>query len=71
MRLEKILKQLITIPCPMPAIVDKETCTACGACVEVCPVEAITMPEKAVIDAETCTECGVCVDECPVDAISL
>ncbi len=55
----------------MPAIVDKETCTACGACVEVCPVEAITMPEKAVIDAETCTECGVCVDECPVDAISI
>ncbi len=67
----KILKQLIAILGSMPAIVDKETCTACGACVEVCPVEAITMPEKAVIDAETCTECGVCVDECPVDAISI
>lgn len=64
-------KRLIAILCPMPAIVAKETCTACGACVEVCPVEAITMPEKAVIDAETCTEYGVCVDECPVDAISL
>ena len=56
----------------MSAIVDKETCNACGACVEVCPVDAITMSEKkANIDSETCTECGVCVDECPVDAISI
>jgi ferredoxin len=55
----------------MSAIVDEKTCTACGACVEACPVDAITMPEKAIVDAEICTECGVCVDECPVDAISL
>ena len=55
----------------MPAVLDKDTCIACGACVDVCPVEAITLEEKAVIDAETCTECGACVDECPVDAISL
>jgi len=55
----------------MSAIVDEKICTACGACVEACPVDAITMPEKAKVDAETCIECGVCVDECPVDAISL
>lgn len=62
---------MIDILKSMPAIVDKETCTACGACVEVCPVEAIVMKEKADINPETCIECGVCVDECPVDAISL
>ncbi len=55
----------------MAATVDKEECIACGACVDVCPVDAITLDDTAVIDAETCTECGACVDECPVDAISL
>ncbi|MBN2056453.1 4Fe-4S binding protein [bacterium] len=55
----------------MPAIVEKEKCTACGACVEVCPVEAITLEDVAVIDPDTCIDCGVCVDECPEGAIYL
>ncbi len=59
------------MPQTMAAVVDKEKCTACGACVEVCPVEAIKLEDKATIDAETCIECGACVDECPVEAISL
>jgi ferredoxin len=55
----------------MPAIVDEDTCIGCGACVDVCPVDAISMNDKAKIDADSCTECGACVDECPVEAISL
>ena len=55
----------------MPAIVDEDTCIGCGACVDVCSVDAISMNEKAKIDTDTCTECGACVDECPVEAISL
>ncbi|MEM0466021.1 MAG: 4Fe-4S binding protein [Candidatus Thermoplasmatota archaeon] len=55
----------------MVAKVDKNKCTACGACKEVCPVEAITIGEKAEIDEATCIDCGTCVDECPVEAISL
>lgn len=55
----------------MPAEVDEDTCISCGACVDACPVDAITLDDKAKIDADTCTECGACVDECPVDAISL
>ena len=51
--------------------IDKEKCTACGACVEVCPVDAISLKDKAEVDADTCIECGACVDECPVEAISL
>jgi ferredoxin len=55
----------------MPAKVDGETCTACGACAEVCPVDAIAVEDAAKIDAELCTECGACVEECPVEAITL
>jgi len=55
----------------MPRIVNAETCTGCGACVEICPVDAIKMiGSKAVIDKETCIDCGACDPECPVSAIS-
>lgn len=51
-------------------VVDKEECTGCETCVEICPVEAISMnDEVAVIDQEECTECGSCIEECPVEAI--
>jgi ferredoxin len=51
--------------------IDPETCTSCGACEAVCPVEAITEGDDTyVIDAEACTDCEACVDECPVEAIS-
>lgn len=55
----------------MVAKVNKDECIACGSCVDVCPVEAITLDDVAVIDEEKCTECGSCVEECPTDAITL
>ena len=55
----------------MSARFDGGTCTACGACVEVCPVEAITIEDVARVDPGLCNECGACVEECPLDAISL
>ena len=55
----------------MAVTIDKEKCTACGACVDVCPVDALKLEETAVVDEETCIDCGTCVDECPVEAISL
>ncbi len=55
----------------MPAKVDEETCSACGGCAEVCPVDAISVEDVAKVDAELCTECGACAEECPLEAITV
>ena len=56
----------------MAAVVNKDTCSGCGACVDSCPVEAIVMEgELAIISADDCIDCGACVGECPVEAISM
>jgi len=54
----------------MAYIIDKDTCTACGACIDECPVECISEGDVYVIDADECTDCGACADVCPVEAIS-
>jgi ferredoxin len=56
----------------MAAKINQEVCEGCGACVDVCPENAITMvDDKAVVDAAKCTECGLCVDACPMEAIAI
>lgn len=56
----------------MAAKVDKNKCTGCGACVEICPVSAVKIEnKKAIVDEVECAECGVCINECPNEAISL
>lgn len=52
---------------------NKETCTGCGACYNICPMEAISIKEdkygfyKPVIDEKKCTNCGLCKKTCPLD----
>ena len=46
-----------------------EDCTACGTCIDECPVEAISEGDIYKIDPDTCTDCGACADVCPVEAI--
>ena len=54
----------------MTYIID-DKCTCCGACVPVCPVDAISEGDpKYIIDPDICTDCGACEPECPVEAIS-
>ena len=50
------------------AYVIKDTCLACGACADNCPVEAISEGDIYVINQDTCIECGACADICPVGA---
>lgn len=48
-----------------------DECVACGACVDTCPVSAITLGDtKAEIDADTCVDCGACEGVCPTGAIA-
>jgi len=46
-----------------------DECVACGACVDACPQDAITVDDIAVIDDVKCVDCGACIPECPSDAI--
>lgn len=50
--------------------VNRDTCIGCGACVDMCPVQAITLVDgKASINPDICVSCGSCVGTCPVNAI--
>ena len=69
------------------AVIDPDPCTACGACILRCPVDAIAegpkvvaapsqaVPKleagKSVVDRDKCIGCGVCVIGCPTDAIRM
>lgn len=55
----------------MAAKVDKEKCTGCGICIDVCPVEAITIENGKAVISDDCSECGICENECPNDAIKV
>lgn len=55
----------------MTAKIDKEKCTCCGLCIDICPDQAISMNDIVTIDSIKCTGCGSCVNECPNEAISM
>ena len=53
---------------------DPDLCTACGTCIEQCPVSALTMDmDKDIpqVDADTCITCFCCQEICPEKAIAL
>lgn len=54
----------------MAVKIDTKSCIACAACVDSCPVEALSVKEHAEVSDE-CIECGACVSSCPVEALSL
>ncbi|KUG20875.1 formylmethanofuran dehydrogenase (tungsten) [hydrocarbon metagenome] len=75
---QKLLKSVNNL------ILNSETCTGCGICVEACPEEAIVLgpvgaarrgaidyAEPIDVDPEQCSYCGVCVVMCPFNAMTL
>ncbi len=62
-------------------IVDTTNCNGCGKCVNICPVEAMTLisannpkkpkMKKAMLNADVCLGCGLCVKACSKENIEL
>jgi len=49
-----------------------EECSGCGACLEICPVDAIKLEAgSAVVDEEWCIGCGLCSMVCGTGAVSI
>ncbi|MBN1958184.1 MAG: EFR1 family ferrodoxin [Desulfuromonadales bacterium] len=63
-------KTLALVKSAMPPLVaDSNRCTACGFCVQHCPVQCITLDPYPVIGS-TCIRCMQCVRHCPEEAFS-
>lgn len=51
--------------------VDEAVCETCGACVGVCPADALSMEgNRLAVDETACIGCEACVEVCPVGALS-
>ena len=54
----------------------KEDCCGCGACLQICPVQAIQMKEDVEgfeypeISEEKCRRCKFCQKVCPMKVVS-
>ena len=49
-----------------------DECIGCGACAEICPVDAVIMVnDHPQVDQNWCIGCGVCAVSCPADVISI
>ena len=60
----------------MPPVIDKNLCTRCGVCYELCPQDVFSFDKKlkappTVAYPKECWYCGACVVDCPTDAVSL
>lgn len=73
------LSKYVLLPNPASVVianyyaeVDPDLCIGCGICVEICPMNAISLKDEvSSIKRKRCIGCGNCVAKCPEEAISL
>ncbi len=53
---------------------DDQRCTHCGACVTICPTDALYLDKKTmnvIFDPEKCIACELCIKACPPRAMKI
>lgn len=55
------------------ALVDRQTCVACGVCLKTCPKGAISIYRGCFAQLEEikCVGCGLCSKACPAGCITV
>ncbi|MDD3027477.1 MAG: 4Fe-4S binding protein [Erysipelotrichaceae bacterium] len=55
------------------AIINQKQCVSCGACVKVCPRDAIEIYKGmyAKVDLDKCVGCSLCKKACPASVIEM
>lgn len=55
--------------------IDKDLCSGCNACIEVCPPQILmidkTTKKVRTTNAEACTGCAECINNCSNEALKL
>jgi formate dehydrogenase (NADP+) beta subunit len=76
-----VLEGLRCLRCFDNIVLRPELCILCGLCVDVCPVDCITIvradhagvgkaeQSALLLDEELCIRCGLCVNRCPPSAL--
>lgn len=55
---------------PRP-VINSDDCSACGICVDACPVGVLEIVDDVAVPVndDDCTGCAACMEECPMGAI--
>ncbi len=76
--LEKVVKAFrqkgLIVTLPKLVEIDEKECFSCGACITICPVEALAFDKDFSLsfNTEKClgSTCNACIDACPAKAIN-
>jgi NAD-dependent dihydropyrimidine dehydrogenase PreA subunit len=53
-------------------VVDEDLCYGCGACIALCPTNALELIDRlAIVEQQDCTLCEHCIPSCPVFALRI
>ena len=65
------MKGFAYLPNVATLALDRDACSGCGQCVEVCPHQVFSLRDERaqIADADRCMECGACMVNCPAGAI--
>jgi len=71
--LGNLVRSLLVKAATLKPVINRDKCTACGACRDACPVKVITLIDNcyARIDPKNCIRCYCCHEMCQYDAVEL